>query len=390
VRRDRRCGRRAVAATRFAISGRAGAGRDGHDAARAAVDAVTPGALPVPVDTLSEVGVRSSEPADDDKDPDGVDAPGEVREQEGPAAAGQVSDQVRVYLRQIAKVKLLTAAGEVDLAKRIEAGLFAEQKLIAATAVAPEHRRALESVEVDGRRAKSQLIEANLRLVVSIAKRYTGKGMLLLDVIQEGNLGLIRAVEKFDYTRGYKFSTYATWWIRQAITRAVADQARTIRLPSHVVELFNRIVRVQRLLLQDLGRDPSPEEIAVEVDVSPERVREMLKVAREPLSLDAPVGQEGDAYLGDFLEDTHAIKPSDAAAFVIFREELDRVLRALPEREMRIVQLRYGLVDGRIKTLEEVGREFGLTRERIRQIEAKAMARLRQSTRAAKLRDFVD
>jgi RNA polymerase primary sigma factor len=299
------------------------------------------------------------------------------------------SDLVRIYLREIGRVPLLTAEEEVELAKSIEAGLFAEEKVAKAAIITPGERADLELLARDGVRAKQRLIEANLRLVVSIAKRYVGRGMLFLDLIQEGNLGLIRAVEKFDYTKGYKFSTYATWWIRQAITRAIADQARTIRIPVHMVETINKLVRVQRQLHQDLGREPSPEEIGIEMGLSPERVVEIQRVAQEPVSLQSPIGEE-DSDLGDFIEDADAVVPIEAAAFILLQDQLDGILGSLSDREQRIIQLRFGLTDGHPRTLEEVGREFGVTRERIRQIESKTLAKLRHPTRAQMLREYLE
>ncbi|MEV0407801.1 RNA polymerase sigma factor RpoD [Actinoallomurus sp. NPDC050550] len=299
------------------------------------------------------------------------------------------SDLVRIYLREIGRVPLLTAEEEVELAKSIEAGLFAEEKLARAAIIAPGERSDLELLAHDGVRAKQRLIEANLRLVVSIAKRYVGRGMLFLDLIQEGNLGLIRAVEKFDYTKGYKFSTYATWWIRQAITRAIADQARTIRIPVHMVETINKLVRVQRQLHQDLGREPTPEEIGVEMGLPPDRVVEIQRVAQEPVSLQSPIGEE-DSDLGDFIEDADAVVPMEAAAFILLQDQLGGILGSLSDREQRIIQLRFGLTDGHPRTLEEVGREFGVTRERIRQIESKTLAKLRHPTRAQMLREYLD
>ncbi|HEY0543636.1 MAG TPA: RNA polymerase sigma factor RpoD [Actinoallomurus sp.] len=299
------------------------------------------------------------------------------------------SDLVRIYLREIGRVPLLTAEEEVELAKSIEAGLFAEEKLARAAIITSGEGTDLEMLAHDGVRAKQRLIEANLRLVVSIAKRYVGRGMLFLDLIQEGNLGLIRAVEKFDYTKGYKFSTYATWWIRQAITRAIADQARTIRIPVHMVETINKLVRVQRQLHQDLGREPSPEEIGTEMGLSAERVVEIQRVAQEPVSLQSPIGEE-DSDLGDFIEDADAVVPIEAAAFILLQDQLDGILGSLSDREQRIIQLRFGLTDGHPRTLEEVGREFGVTRERIRQIESKTLAKLRHPTRAQMLREYLE
>ena len=303
-------------------------------------------------------------------------------------------DPVRMYLKEIGKVDLLTAADEVDLAMKIEAGLEASNKLEAAENGEIELTRAemrrLTRVENVGLEAKQALISANLRLVVSIAKRYVGRGMLFLDLIQEGNLGLIRAVEKFDYEKGFKFSTYATWWIRQAITRAIADQARTIRIPVHMVETINKLVRVQRQLLQDLGRDPTPEEIGAEMDMSADRVREIQKISQEPVSLETPIGEEEDSQLGDFIEDSQAVVPPDAASFSMLQEQLTQVLDSLADRERKVIELRFGLVDGHPRTLEEVGREFGVTRERIRQIESKTLAKLRHPNRSSKLKDYIE
>ena len=305
------------------------------------------------------------------------------------------SDLVRIYLREIGRVPLLTAEDEVDLAKYIEAGLFAEEKLDVDGVGLPDFRMPsaihgdLELLVAEGVRAKQRLIEANLRLVVSIAKRYIGRGLVFLDLIQEGNLGLIRAVEKFDYTRGYKFSTYATWWIRQAITRAIADQARTIRVPVHMVETINKLSRVQRQLHQELGREASTEEIAAEMGLEPERVAEIQRIAQEPVSLQSPIGEE-ESDLGDFIEDADAVVPIEAAAFILLQDQLERVLHELAEREQRIIRLRFGLTDGHPRTLEEVGQEFGVTRERIRQIESKTLAKLRHPSRAQMLREYLD
>jgi RNA polymerase primary sigma factor len=306
------------------------------------------------------------------------------------ARSAATSDPVRMYLKEIGRVPLLTAAEEVDLAKRVEAGLFASEKLTTHRDLPIDFERELELIERDGQLAKKRLIEANLRLVVSIAKRYVGRGMLFLDLIQEGNLGLIRAVEKFDYTKGYKFSTYATWWIRQAITRAIADQARTIRIPVHMVETINKLIRIQRQLLQDLGREPTPEEIGAEMEMPPERVLEIQKLAQEPVSLETPIGEEDDSSLGDFIEDSDAIVPVDAASFILLQEQLDAILHTLSEREKKVIQLRFGLSDGHPHTLEEVGKEFGVTRERIRQIESKTLSKLRHPSRSQKLRDYLD
>ncbi|MET7308895.1 RNA polymerase sigma factor [Streptomyces sp. NPDC005571] len=303
---------------------------------------------------------------------------------------GPSSDLFRQYLREIGRIPLLTAADEVELARRVEAGLFAEERL--ARTPDPDSRLAvdLDRLVVMGRMAKRRLIEANLRLVVSVAKRYVGRGLTMLDLVQEGNLGLIRAVEKFDYARGYKFSTYATWWIRQAMSRALADQARTIRVPVHVVELINRVVRVQRRMLQERGYEPTPEEVAAELDLTPERVGEVLRLAQEPVSLHAPVGEEDDVALGDLIEDGDAASPVESAAFLLLREHLEAVLSTLGERERKVVQLRYGLDDGRPRTLEEIGRIFGVTRERIRQIESKTLNKLRDHAFADQLRGYLD
>jgi RNA polymerase primary sigma factor len=306
------------------------------------------------------------------------------------AVAGATADPVKDYLKQIGKVPLLNAEQEVELAKRIEAGLFAEEKLAESERMNPDQRIDLEWIAEDGRRAKNHLLEANLRLVVSLAKRYTGRGMLFLDLIQEGNLGLIRAVEKFDYTKGYKFSTYATWWIRQAITRAMADQARTIRIPVHMVEVINKLARVQRQMLQDLGREPTPEELAIELDMTPEKVVEVQKYGREPISLHTPLGEDGDSEFGDLIEDSEAIQPGEAVSFTLLQEQLHSVLDTLSEREAGVVSMRFGLTDGQPKTLDEIGKVYGVTRERIRQIESKTMSKLRHPSRSQVLRDYLD
>jgi RNA polymerase primary sigma factor len=372
-----------------------------------------------------------------------IEVPGEELAEEAQAALPRdedllkapTNDPVRMYLKEIGKVPLLTAAQEVDLAMRIEGGEFAtdlmaridgdarvDQKLFRTVLDfvnrIREHQEKsfhkvegigrervsrtwrprsrddvvnfLRKVERDGQLAKKKLIEANLRLVVSIAKRYVGRGMLFLDLIQEGNLGLIRAVEKFDYSKGFKFSTYATWWIRQAITRAIADQARTIRIPVHMVETINKLVRIQRQLLQDLGREPLPEEIGRQMGIPAEKVREILKVSQEPVSLETPIGEEEDSHLGDFIEDSDAVVPIDAASFILLQEQLESVLHTLSEREKKVIQLRFGLMDGHPRTLEEVGREFGVTRERIRQIESKTLSKLRHPSRSQKLRDYLE
>ena len=304
------------------------------------------------------------------------------------------SDPVRMYLKEIGKVSLLNARQEVDLAKKIEAGLIATAALEEAednnVKLDRTQERGYQRIEAIGLSAKRQLVEANLRLVVSIAKRYVGRGMLFLDLIQEGNLGLIRAVEKFDYGKGFKFSTYATWWIRQAITRAIADQARTIRIPVHMVETINKLIRVQRNLLQELGREPTPDEIGAQMEMTAERVREILKISQEPVSLETPIGEEEDSQLGDFIEDSEAIVPPDAASFSMLQTQLGRVLDSLSERERKVIELRFGLVDGHPRTLEEVGREFGVTRERIRQIESKTLCKLRHPSRSSKLKDYLE
>ncbi|MGW3910648.1 RNA polymerase sigma factor [Streptomyces sp. NPDC005070] len=332
-------------------------------------------------DEPAEDGAQGFVLSDEDED----DAPAQQV-----AAAGATADPVKDYLKQIGKVPLLNAEQEVELAKRIEAGLFAEDKLANADKLAPKLKRELEIIAEDGRRAKNHLLEANLRLVVSLAKRYTGRGMLFLDLIQEGNLGLIRAVEKFDYTKGYKFSTYATWWIRQAITRAMADQARTIRIPVHMVEVINKLARVQRQMLQDLGREPTPEELAKELDMTPEKVIEVQKYGREPISLHTPLGEDGDSEFGDLIEDSEAVVPADAVSFTLLQEQLHSVLDTLSEREAGVVSMRFGLTDGQPKTLDEIGKVYGVTRERIRQIESKTMSKLRHPSRSQVLRDYLD
>ncbi|MFF2363615.1 RNA polymerase sigma factor [Streptomyces sp. NPDC058122] len=332
-------------------------------------------------DEPTEDGAQGFVLSDEDED----DAPAQQV-----AAAGATADPVKDYLKQIGKVPLLNAEQEVELAKRIEAGLFAEDKLANADKLAPKLKRELEIIAEDGRRAKNHLLEANLRLVVSLAKRYTGRGMLFLDLIQEGNLGLIRAVEKFDYTKGYKFSTYATWWIRQAITRAMADQARTIRIPVHMVEVINKLARVQRQMLQDLGREPTPEELAKELDMTPEKVIEVQKYGREPISLHTPLGEDGDSEFGDLIEDSEAVVPADAVSFTLLQEQLHSVLDTLSEREAGVVSMRFGLTDGQPKTLDEIGKVYGVTRERIRQIESKTMSKLRHPSRSQVLRDYLD
>ncbi len=315
-------------------------------------------------------------------------------EEDAPAqqvvTAGATADPVKDYLKQIGKVALLNAEQEVELAKRIEAGLFAEERINSGDKIEMKLKRELWWIAQDGKKAKNHLLEANLRLVVSLAKRYTGRGMLFLDLIQEGNLGLIRAVEKFDYTKGYKFSTYATWWIRQAITRAMADQARTIRIPVHMVEVINKLARVQRQMLQDLGREPTPEELAKELDMTPEKVVEVQKYGREPISLHTPLGEDGDSEFGDLIEDSEAVVPADAVSFTLLQEQLHSVLDTLSEREAGVVSMRFGLTDGQPKTLDEIGKVYGVTRERIRQIESKTMSKLRHPSRSQVLRDYLD
>ena len=303
---------------------------------------------------------------------------------------GATADPVKDYLKQIGKVSLLNAQQEVDLAMRIEAGLYAEHKLAENPDMDKDLKKAMRWVIHDGKRAKNHLLEANLRLVVSLAKRYTGRGMLFLDLIQEGNLGLIRAVEKFDYSKGFKFSTYATWWIRQAITRAMADQARTIRIPVHMVEVINKLARVQRQMLQDLGREPTPEELGKELDMTPEKVIEVQKYGREPISLHTPLGEDGDSEFGDLIEDSEAVVPADAVSFTLLQEQLHSVLDTLSEREAGVVAMRFGMTDGQPKTLDEIGKVYGVTRERIRQIESKTMSKLRHPSRSQVLRDYLD
>ena len=354
-------------------------------------------AADVPAEALADVlklcadaGVEVVEAVDDSEGAQEREEALRREEEELAAKTSATSDPVRMYLKEIGRVPLLTAEQEVDLAQRVEAGLFAADKLEHEAGLSEQLQRDLRWLAEDGARAKRQLVEANLRLVVSIAKRYVGRGMLFLDLIQEGNLGLIRAVEKFDYAKGYKFSTYATWWIRQAITRAIADQARTIRIPVHMVETINKLVRVSRELLQELGREPTPEEIGREMDLTPEKVLEIRRISQEPVSLDTPIGEEDDSHLGDFIEDSDAIVPLDAASFLLLQEQLQTVLHSLTERETRVIEMRFGLLDGRPRTLEEVGQEFGVTRERIRQIESKTLSKLRHPSRSQKLRDYLD
>ncbi len=353
---------------------------------------------PVPEGTAAEDGPGPAEPAEppESYEPPAPPALFESPEPPEPPArreaggAAPSSDLFRQYLREIGRIPLLSAAEEVELARRVEAGLFAEEKLRRTPDLDSQLALDLDKLVVMGRMAKRRLIEANLRLVVSVAKRYVGRGLTMLDLVQEGNLGLIRAVEKFDYARGYKFSTYATWWIRQAMSRALADQARTIRVPVHVVELINRVVRVQRRMLQERGYEPTAEEVAAQLDLAPERVGEVLRLAQEPVSLHAPVGEEDDVALGDLIEDGDAASPVESAAFLLLREHLEAVLSTLGERERKVVQLRYGLADGRPRTLEEIGRIFGVTRERIRQIESKTLGKLRDHAYADQLRGYLD
>ncbi|GHH17981.1 RNA polymerase sigma factor [Streptomyces rubradiris] len=349
-------------------------GRAGLDPEPAAGEAV-----------VAEAPDESDESDESDEQPE-AEVPVVARAESG----GPSADLLRQYLREIGRIPLLTAAEEVELARRVEAGLFAEEKLSTTPDLDSELALDLDRLVVMGRMAKRRLIEANLRLVVSVAKRYVGRGLTMLDLVQEGNLGLIRAVEKFDYARGYKFSTYATWWIRQAMSRALADQARTIRVPVHVVELINRVVRVQRRMLQERGHEPTAEEVGAHLDLTPERVREVLRLAQEPVSLHAPVGEEDEVALGDLIEDGDAASPVESAAFLLLREHLDAVLSTLGERERKVVQLRYGLADGRPRTLEEIGRLFGVTRERIRQIESKTLSKLRDHAFAEQLRGYLD
>jgi RNA polymerase primary sigma factor len=357
-------------------------------AAEATAAGLTPESIDDIVARLAEMGVEvvSDEPTAEDLAAEVAEEELPALDEAGPAAS---ADLVRVYLREIGRVALLTAADEVDLAKRVEAGVFAAEKLDHEAGLPAELRRELRSIVSDGQRAKKRLIEANLRLVVSIAKRYSGRGLPFLDLIQEGNLGLIRAVEKFDYTRGFKFSTYASWWIRQAVSRAVADQARTIRIPVHMVETVNRILRAQRMLVQTLGRDPTAEEIAERVDLPAERVAEIKRLAMEPVSLHSPVGEEEGSELGDLIEDSESIPPPELVAGGLLQSHVEAVLGHLGEREREVVRMRYGLTDGEPRTLEEVGRAFGVTRERVRQIEAKSLAKLRHPHLSAQLRDYL-
>jgi len=345
---------------------------------------------------LEDVDVEEDERKTDEEDEKSGFVLRDDDEEDAPVqqvvTAGATADPVKDYLKQIGKVALLNAEQEVELAKRIEAGLFAEERMsgMSKSEKFSKPGRELDWIARDGRKAKNHLLEANLRLVVSLAKRYTGRGMLFLDLIQEGNLGLIRAVEKFDYTKGYKFSTYATWWIRQAITRAMADQARTIRIPVHMVEVINKLARVQRQMLQDLGREPTPEELAKELDMTPEKVVEVQKYGREPISLHTPLGEDGDSEFGDLIEDSEAVVPADAVSFTLLQEQLHSVLDTLSEREAGVVSMRFGLTDGQPKTLDEIGKVYGVTRERIRQIESKTMSKLRHPSRSQVLRDYLD
>ncbi|MGW2375901.1 RNA polymerase sigma factor [Kitasatospora sp. NPDC001683] len=359
--------------------------------------AAPPDGARIPAQELPEGHPDSPDPEAESDAPPGEPGPEPEAEDDGPPESpesseggGPAADLLRQYLREIGRIRLLTAAEEVELARRIEAGLFAEERLDGDPPPPDPLARELDTLVVLGRIAKRRLIEANLRLVVSVAKRYVGRGLTLLDLIQEGNLGLIRAVEKFDYARGYKFSTYATWWIRQAMSRALADQARTIRVPVHVVELINRVVRVQRALLQERGLEPSPADIATALELTEARVRELLRLAQEPISLHTPVGEEDDVALGDLIEDADAASPAESATFLLLRQHLDAVLATLGERERQVVQLRYGLDDGRPRTLEEIGAVFGVTRERIRQIESKTLVKLRDHAYSEQLRGYLD
>jgi RNA polymerase primary sigma factor len=354
-------------------------------------DAVYKRLVDLGVEIIEDESLREEE-EEVEEAPDDVDEERQRARREIEAALkAPTNDPVRMYLKEIGKVSLLTAQEEVDLAKRIEAGLKAVERLESSGGRVPEpQQRELKWLERDGDRAKRHLVEANLRLVVSIAKRYVGRGMAFLDLIQEGNLGLIRAVEKFDYEKGFKFSTYATWWIRQAITRAIADQARTIRIPVHMVETINKLVRIQRQLLQDLGREPTAEEIAEQMELSSDKVREIQKISQEPVSLYTPVGEEEDSHLGDFIEDSEAVVPLERASFRLLQEQLESVLHTLSGREKEVIRLRFGLVDGQPRTLEEVGKKFGVTRERIRQIESKTLSKLRHPSRSQKLRDYLE
>jgi RNA polymerase primary sigma factor len=373
-------------------------GLEGPELEAAATEELSEEVVVLGAEVVEATEVETEEPTEEDKksgdfvwDEEESEA---LRQARKDAELTASADSVRAYLKQIGKVALLNAEEEVELAKRIEAGLYASERLRkvaeAGQELATQMRRDLRWIVRDGERAKSHLLEANLRLVVSLAKRYTGRGMAFLDLIQEGNLGLIRAVEKFDYTKGYKFSTYATWWIRQAITRAMADQARTIRIPVHMVEVINKLGRIQRELLQDLGREPTPEELAKEMDITPDKVLEIQQYAREPISLDQTIGDEGDSQLGDFIEDSEAVVAVDAVSFTLLQDQLQSVLATLSEREAGVVRLRFGLTDGQPRTLDEIGQVYGVTRERIRQIESKTMSKLRHPSRSQVLRDYLD
>ena len=356
-------------------------------------DAVYQRLVELGVEVVEDESIREEqqEEQEEESSSDADEERARARKEVEQALKAPTNDPVRMYLKEIGRVALLTAQEEVDLAKRIEAGLIASDKLQDhGTEIAEEEWRDLRWLENDGARAKRHLVEANLRLVVSIAKRYVGRGMAFLDLIQEGNLGLIRAVEKFDYTKGYKFSTYATWWIRQAITRAIADQARTIRIPVHMVETINKLSRIQRQLLQDLGREPTADEIATQMELSSEKVREIQKISQEPVSLETPIGEEEDSHLGDFIEDAEAVVPLERASFRLLQEQLESVLHTLSEREKDVIEMRFGLKDGQPRTLEEVGKKFGVTRERIRQIESKTLSKLRHPSRSQKLRDYLE
>lgn len=393
----------AAPATKKAATSKSAAKTAATGKAAADGDAAVDGDEPVPAEPTEVVegeleDVVVEDDTEDEKKDDEDEGSGFVLrdddEDDAPVqqvvTAGATADPVKDYLKQIGKVALLNAEQEVELAKRIEAGLFAEERLNSGDKIEMKLKRELWWIAQDGKKAKNHLLEANLRLVVSLAKRYTGRGMLFLDLIQEGNLGLIRAVEKFDYTKGYKFSTYATWWIRQAITRAMADQARTIRIPVHMVEVINKLARVQRQMLQDLGREPTPEELAKELDMTPEKVVEVQKYGREPISLHTPLGEDGDSEFGDLIEDSEAVVPADAVSFTLLQEQLHSVLDTLSEREAGVVSMRFGLTDGQPKTLDEIGKVYGVTRERIRQIESKTMSKLRHPSRSQVLRDYLD
>ena len=357
-------------------------------------DAVYQRLMELGVDVVEDEAILEEEPAEEVVEEPGPDADEErrrARKEVEQALKAPTNDPVRMYLKEIGRVALLTAQEEVDLAMRIEAGLLAADRIEKeGETLTDDQRLELRWTERDGLRAKRHLVEANLRLVVSIAKRYVGRGMAFLDLIQEGNLGLIRAVEKFDYVKGFKFSTYATWWIRQAITRAIADQARTIRIPVHMVETINKLVRIQRQLLQDFGREPTADEIGEQMELSPEKVREIQKISQEPVSLYTPIGEEEDSHLGDFIPDDEAVVPLERASFKLLQEQLESVLHTLSDREKEVIRLRFGLVDGQARTLEEVGKKFGVTRERIRQIESKTLSKLRHPSRSQKLRDYLE